>query len=48
MLKDARADLERHLVEIERIDLEAQVSGFVAALESDAILPEDFGQPPPA
>ena len=46
VLKTARAGLERHLEEIERIDLEERISGFVSALGTDAILPEDFGRPP--
>jgi hypothetical protein len=45
VLKDARADLERHLEAIERVDLEQRVDGFIAALHADAILPEDFGRP---
>ena len=45
VLKSARADLERHLVEIERIDAELRIDHFVAALAADAILPEDFGRP---
>jgi hypothetical protein len=45
VLKDARTLLERHLEEIERLDLEQQVDGFVTALDADAILPEDFGRP---
>ena len=48
VLKSARAELEAHLEEIERIDLEDRISGFISALDADAILPEDFGRPPAA
>ncbi len=45
VLKDARAQLERHLEEIERIDLQQRADGFIQALQADAIWPEDFGRP---
>lgn len=40
-----RAVLERHLAAIERIERDETVAAFVAALDADAILPEDFGRP---
>jgi len=45
ILKDARADLARHLEEIERVECEQRITQFVEALRADAILPEDFGRP---
>jgi hypothetical protein len=45
VLKRARAELERHLEAIERVDIEGRIDSFVAALAADAILPEDFGRP---
>ncbi len=47
VLKAARVELERHLEEIERIDMEEQAEDFIAALRDGAILPDDFGRPPP-
>jgi hypothetical protein len=46
VLKEGRAELERHLDEIERIGLMERTDAFIAALAVDAILPEDFGLPP--
>ena len=46
VLTEARANLERHLEEIERLDLLERIEGFVSALDADAVLPEDFGSPP--
>ena len=46
VLKAWRAQIEAHLEAIERVDFEESIAGFVSALESDAILPEDFGHPP--
>jgi hypothetical protein len=45
VLKEGRAVLEKHLEEIERIDLAERVEQFIRALEAGAVLPEDFGRP---
>ena len=41
-LASGRRVLVEHLREIERIEREGEIDRFAAALEVDAILPEDF------
>jgi hypothetical protein len=43
VLGAGRRVLVDHLREIERLEQEAEVERFTAALAADAILPEDFG-----
>jgi transposase len=45
VLKQARTELEKHLEEIDRIDFQEQAEDFIAALQRDKILPEDFRPP---
>jgi hypothetical protein len=45
VLKEARTELEKHLEEIDRIDFQEQAEDFIAALQRDKILPEDFRPP---
>ena len=45
VLKEGRAEIERYLGEIERIDFAERIEAFITALDAGAIFPEDFGRP---